>query len=73
MADPVLNPPAEKQWYESKMIWTNILFGLAMIVGNFYAPAADFIKMYFSEMGIGWSLLNILMRLITKKEIVQSL
>ena len=70
MADPVLNPPAEKQWYESKMIWTNILFGLAMIVGNFYAPAADFIKMYFSEMGIGWSLLNILMRLITKKEIV---
>ena len=70
MADPVLNHPAEKQWYESKMIWTNILFGLAMIVGNFYAPAADFIKMYFSEMGIGWSLLNILMRLITKKEIV---
>lgn len=70
MADPVLNPPAEKQWYESKMIWTNILFGLAMIVGNFYAPASDFIKLYFSEMGIGWSLLNILMRLITKKEIV---
>jgi uncharacterized membrane protein len=70
MADPVLNPPVEKKWYESKMIWTNLLMGLAMILSSFYAPASDFIKLYFSEMGIGWSLLNILMRLITKREIV---
>lgn len=71
MADPVvIDPVAEKKWYESKMIWTNILMGLAMIVGNFYAPAAEFIKSWFSEMGMGWALLNIVMRLITKKEII---
>jgi len=69
MADPVVLPPEEKRWFESKLIWTNILFGLAMIVGNFYAPAAEFIKSWFSEMGMGWSLLNIILRLITKKEI----
>lgn len=61
--------PVEKKWYESKMIWTNLLMGFAMILGVFYAPAADFIKNYFSEVGIGWSLLNIVLRLLTKKEI----
>jgi hypothetical protein len=70
MADPVLVPPVEaKKWYESKSVWTNLLMGLAMIVSVFYAPAADFIRMYFAEAGLGWALLNILLRLITKREI----
>lgn len=62
-------PVETKPWYISKAILTNILMGLAMILGVFYAPAAEFIKTYFAEMGIGWSLLNIIIRLITKQEI----
>lgn len=73
MADPVVVPvPAPvpaKPWYLSKTILMNIIMGLAMIIGAFYPPAADFIKTYFADVGVGWSLLNILMRLITKSEI----
>jgi hypothetical protein len=59
----------QKPWYWSKTIWVNILGGLALIAGAFYAPAQSFIQSYFSELGAGWAFVNVILRLVTKKEI----
>lgn len=58
-----------KPWYLSKTILMNIFMGLAMILAAFYPAGSEFIKSYFAEAGMGWAILNILMRLITKSEI----
>jgi hypothetical protein len=58
-----------KPWYLSKTIMVNVLMGVAMIVAQFSPSAADFIKVYFAEAGSAWALVNIALRLITKKEI----
>ena len=54
--------PIEKKWYESKVVLANILMGVAMVLATFSPPAADFIKTHFAETGMGWSLLNIILR-----------
>ena len=61
--------PVEKKWYQSKTVLMNLFAGLAMILAVFYPPAADFIRVYFAEAGVGWAILNIALRLITKSEI----
>ena len=58
-----------KKWYESKSIWVNILMGVAMILASFSPSASEFIKNYFSETGTAWALVNVLLRVITKKEL----
>lgn len=58
-----------KPWYLSKSIMVNLLMGLAMMVAVFQPQAAEFIKSYFAEAGTGWAIVNIVLRLITKKEI----
>jgi hypothetical protein len=56
--------PVEKKWYESKVILANLIMGLAMMVAVFSPAAADFLKTYFSEMGMGWAFVNIILRLV---------
>lgn len=58
-----------KPWYLSKTILVQVLMGIAMIVAVFSPSAGDFIKSYFSEIGAGWAIVNVLLRVITKKEI----
>jgi hypothetical protein len=58
-----------KKWYLSKTILVNILMGFAMIVAVISPSAADFIKQYFAEAGLGWAFVNIILRAITKQEI----
>lgn len=58
-----------KKWYQSKTMLTNILFGLGMVVGVFVPSVQSFIQEYFQEAGMGWALLNIVLRLVTKEEI----
>lgn len=58
-----------KKWYFSKTILTNILMGVAMIAAVFVPDVAAFIREYFAEAGMGWALLNIVLRLITKQEL----
>ena len=65
--------PVEKKWYESKTMIFNLLAGVAMVVAVF-APnlgAVEFVNTHFSPagLGLGWSLLNIVLRLVTKTEI----
>lgn len=60
----------KKSWYESKSIWMNLFAGMAMILAVFFPPAAEFIKTYFAEAGVGWAILNIALRLVTKKEVM---
>jgi uncharacterized membrane protein YqaE (UPF0057 family) len=59
----------EKKWFESKMIMVNIMAGIAMIVGVFMPSVGAFIAEHFSAVGGGWAMLNIVLRLVTKKEI----
>lgn len=58
-----------KKWYLSKTILANIFMGIAMIAGAFVPEVSAFIKEYFAEAGMGWALLNIVLRLITKEEL----
>lgn len=66
MADEIVVPaPAPKKWYVSKTFWVNFLMLIVMIV-----PQSEvFVKEYFSEIGMGWALVNIVLRLISKGKI----
>jgi len=58
-----------KKWYMSKTILMNVLMGLAMILSVFAPSVSAFIKEYFAEAGMGWALINVILRLITKEEL----
>lgn len=58
-----------KKWFLSKVILVNMIAGLAMIVAVFAPGVAAFMQEHFSAVGGGWALVNIVLRLITKKEI----
>lgn len=54
-----------KQWYLSKTLWMQVLAIVAIVL-----PASkEFIAQYFSELGIGWALVNMVLRLISKDKI----
>lgn len=57
--DPVVKP-----WYSSKVILVNILMAVAMAMIQFpaLAPVGAFIKEYFAELGVGWAVLNMILR-----------
>ncbi|MBK7380545.1 MAG: hypothetical protein IPJ03_16440 [Ignavibacteriales bacterium] len=58
-----------KSWWQSKTLWLQIIGVVSILVGT-KVPALDsFLKEYFSEVGIGWAVLNAILRAITKKEI----
>lgn len=54
-----------KKWYLSKTLWMQVLAIVAIIV-----PASSkIIQEYFTEAGIGWALINMLLRIISKDKI----
>lgn len=55
----------KKPWYLSKTLWMQVLAIVAIIVPG----SANFIKEYFSEVGMGWALINMILRLISKDKI----
>lgn len=59
----------KKPWYLSKTLWIQVLGIVALIV----PASAEFIKEYFSEVGMGWALVNMVLRLISKDKIEISL
>jgi len=54
-----------KPWYLSKTLWLQVFAIIAIIVPK----SAEFIQEYFAEAGIGWALLNMLLRLISKDKL----
>lgn len=54
-----------KPWYLSKTLWMQVLAIVALIV----PASAKFIQEYFAEAGIGWALINMILRLISKDQI----
>ncbi|MBP9709105.1 MAG: hypothetical protein KBD78_15830 [Oligoflexales bacterium] len=58
-----------KAWYTSKTILVNILIGVSMIIGSFSPSVAEFIKTYFAEASGAWTVINIVLRAITKDKI----
>lgn len=65
MADEIVVPVPAKKWYESKTFWVQVLMLVVMIVPQ----AQGFVSEYFSEIGMGWALINIVLRLITKGKV----
>lgn len=58
-----------KPFYLSKTLWIQVLGVVALLV-----PASSaFIQQYFTEAGIGWALINAILRLISKDQIEISL
>jgi len=56
-----------KKWYLSKTVWVNVVMLVAAVV-----PASQaFLAQHFSEAGIGWSLINLVLRAITKEELTK--
>lgn len=55
----------KKPWYLSKTLWVQVLAIVAIIVPS----SAEFIKEYFSEVGMGWALINMVLRLVSKDKI----
>ena len=51
-----------KKWYESKVILVNLLMALVPILSVYSPSVGDFIKENFAAAGMGWALLNILLR-----------
>jgi hypothetical protein len=58
-----------KKWYLSKTVWVNVMGGAAMIVGVFHPTTAALLKEHFAETGIAWTVINLVLRLVTKEEL----
>lgn len=59
------NLEESKPWYLSKTLWMQVLAIVAIVVPS----SAAFIKEYFSEIGVGWAVINMILRLISKDKI----
>jgi hypothetical protein len=58
-----------KPWYLSKTIWVQVLGVVALALASSVPSAAAFISNHFSAVGGGWAIINIILRVITKKEL----
>ncbi len=68
MADQL--PPAPvKPIYMSRTLWVQVLGLVAMFVAQKSPQGGEFIRTYFSEVGIGWAVVNVALRLITKDSV----
>lgn len=59
-------PVQSKPFWQSKTILVNMLMALAVIVGQFYPPIGDFIKVNFDVAAPVWAVINMILRLISK-------
>lgn len=58
-----------KPWYLSKTILLQLMGVVIVIVGAYNEKVADFMKVNFSELGIGWAAINVVLRIVTNKQI----
>jgi hypothetical protein len=58
-----------KPWYLSKTILLQLVGVAAVIIGAYNEKVAEFMKVNFSELGIGWAAVNVVLRIITNKQI----
>jgi len=61
--------PISKPIYMSKTFWVQIVMLIALVVGTKVPSLAEFLKAHFSEIGGGWAILNVFLRLISKDKI----
>lgn len=59
-----------KKWYLSKTIWFGIISGIAAALVPAIPGAATFVSSNISYLGIGWSVIAIVVRVVTKGSIV---
>ena len=66
-------PITDKKWYTSKTLIFNLLVGASMMLAVFMPDlgAVAFVNTHFDPagVGLGWSIINIILRLVTKTEI----
>lgn len=58
-------PVAPKPFYQSKTFWLQVLGVVAIAVPKSRALIGE----YFAEVGIGWALVNTILRFVTKGKI----
>lgn len=58
-----------KSWYQSKTILVQIVAGLALVIAQFQPEIAKLLQENFSEMGMGWIVINLVLRLVTKDKV----
>ena len=58
-----------KPFYLSKTLWVNLLAVIAVLVGSKVPAVGDFIKQYFSELGSGWAIVNVILRAVSKDQL----
>lgn len=57
-------PVETKPFWQSKVVVMNIIMAIAMVLIQFpaFAAAGEFLKQYFAEAGMGWAILNMILR-----------
>jgi hypothetical protein len=58
-----------KPFYLSKTFYVNLLALVAVLAGSKVPAVGDFIKNYFSELGAGWAVINMVLRAISKDKL----
>jgi hypothetical protein len=58
-----------KSWYQSKTVLVQLIAGLAMIIAQFSPEVAKLLTENFSELGMGWIVINLVLRFVTKDKI----
>lgn len=58
-----------KPWFLSKTILVQIVAVVALVLASYAPSAAAFLQEHFAAAGTGWAIINVILRVVTKKEI----
>jgi hypothetical protein len=58
-----------KKWWQSRTKWLQFFGLLTLLVGSKVPGMDAFLKEYFSEVGVGWAVINMVLRAVTKEKL----
>lgn len=58
-----------KPIYLSKTFWMQVIAIAVLLLGTKLPGVSDFLKTYFAEVGTGWAVVNMILRLVSKDQI----
>ncbi len=61
-----------KKFYLSKTFWLNAIAIFTVVLGGQSPVISEFLKQYFTELGSGWAVLNIILRIVSKDKLAIS-
>lgn len=60
---------SSKPFYLSKTLWLQVIAVAVLLLSAKLPGVADFLKTNFSEVGAGWAIVNVVLRLISKDQL----